>query len=47
MYPKTAFQCAVKKYGAKYFDRTTLFISANLEDAYSKTLEILDKDSCT
>lgn len=46
MYPKTAFQCAVKKYGTKSFERTTLFIYDNIEDAYRKKLEIVDKDFC-
>lgn len=43
MYPKNPFQCAVKKYGANSFNRETLFIYDNKEDAYNKEKEIVDE----
>lgn len=43
-YPKTPFQCAVKKYGADAFERITLFIYDNEQDAYNKVSEILTED---
>ena len=44
MYPKTPFQYAVKKYGVKAFERTTLFIYDNKDDAYKKEEEIVSID---
>ena len=43
-YPKTPFQCAVKKYGVKAFQRQTLFVYDNIEEAYKKEKEIVNSD---
>lgn len=42
MYPKTPFQYAVKKYGTAAFERTTLYIFDNEEEAYNKEAELVD-----
>lgn len=42
MYPKTAFQYAVKKYGPESFKRETLFIYDTIEEAFKKESEIVD-----
>lgn len=44
MYPKSAFQYAVKKYGVKAFKQEVLFIYDNEDDAYRKEAEIVDID---
>lgn len=44
MYPKTPMQYAVKKYGGDAFERTTLFIYDNKEDAYLKESELVTND---
>lgn len=44
MYPKTPFQCAVKKYGTSSFIRSTLYIFDTKEEAYKKELEIVNED---
>lgn len=44
MNPKTAFQCAVKKYGPKNFKRTILYIYNTAEEAYNKEKEIVNED---
>lgn len=42
MYPKTAFQCAVKKYGAESFRRITLFVSNSKEQVEQRYESIVD-----
>ena len=42
MYPKTAFQYAVKKYGPESFKRETLFIYDTIEEAFKKDYEIYE-----
>lgn len=42
MYPKTPFQCAVKKYGTDAFKRITLYEFDSEEEAYKKEAEIVD-----
>ena len=44
MYPKTPFQYAVKKYGTKAFERTTLYIYDTLEEAYNKESELINAE---
>lgn len=44
MYPKSAFQYAVKKYGVDAFRREVLYIFDNEEDAYKKESEIVTED---
>lgn len=36
MYPKTPFQCAVKKYGVQSFKRVTLYVFNTLKEAYNQ-----------
>lgn len=43
MYPKTPFQCAVKKYGPHAFKRITLYEYDVEADAYKKEAEIVDE----
>lgn len=43
-YPKTAFQCAVKKYGTSAFSREILYTYDNYKDAYAKEAELVNKD---
>lgn len=42
MYPRTAFQYALKKYGTKNFKRITLYKYDTAEEAYSKENQIVD-----
>lgn len=42
-YPKTPLQWAVKKYGANSFERITLFVYDNKENAYKKKHELADE----
>lgn len=42
MYPKTAFQYAVKKYGVNSFKRSILFIYDTAQEAFDKEREIVD-----
>lgn len=44
MYPKTPFQCAVKKYGVESFIRSVLYICDTLEEAMVKMSTLLTKD---
>lgn len=44
MYPKSAFQYAVKKYGVNAFKRNVLFVYDNEDDAYAKEKEIVNID---
>lgn len=44
MYPKSPFQCAVKKYGVNAFERITLFVFNTPEEAYSKERDIVTED---
>lgn len=44
MYPKTAFQYAVKKYGVDAFMRIIMFIYDNAEEAYAKEATIVDEN---
>lgn len=44
MYPKTAFQYAVKKYGTDAFVRYILYIYDSRDEAYNKEAEIVNKD---
>lgn len=44
MYPKTPFQCAVKKYGVQSFKRITLYIYENYREAQSKYSQIVTND---
>lgn len=41
MYPKTPFQCAVKKYGVEAFTRVVLYIFDSEDSAYQKEKEIV------
>ena len=43
-YPKTPFQCAVKKYGTEAFKRQTLFVCDTKEAAYKKLAELVTED---
>lgn len=43
MYPKSPFQCSVKKYGVESFERITLEVFNNIEDAYKKFYSIVDR----
>ena len=43
-YPKTPFQCAVKKYGAENFKREVLYIYDTIEKAYEKEKELVTLD---
>ena len=43
-YPKTPFQCAVKKYGVSAFERVTLFVFNTAEEAYAKEHEIVNEE---
>ena len=40
MYPKTPFQCAVKKYGTQSFKREILFVYDTEKEAYKKEEEL-------
>ena len=42
--PKTAFQCAVKKYGPENFKRTIIKVFDNLDDALMLEAEIVNKE---
>ena len=42
MYPKTPFQCAVKKYGVQSFKRITLYVFDTLEQASNQYRKIVD-----
>lgn len=44
MYPKTAFQCAVKKYGVKSFKRMTLFESEDREKSLNYYKNIVTEE---
>lgn len=44
MNPKTAFQCAVKKYGPKNFKRSILYVFDTAKEAYEKEKEIVNED---
>ena len=43
IYGKTAFECAVKKYGIKNFKRTVLCIFDNEEEAYIEEARLVDE----
>lgn len=45
-YPKTPFQCAVKKYGVSLFKRYVLFTCDTLNEAINKKSLILTEDFC-
>lgn len=42
MYPKTPFQCAVKKYGVQSFKRITLYVFDTLKEASNQYRKIVD-----
>ena len=44
MYPKSPFQCDVKKYGVSSFERRVLYVCDTLKEAYTKEAEIVDEE---
>lgn len=44
MYPKTPFQCAVKKYGPSAFIRQTLYVFSSKEEAFQKEEELVTRE---
>lgn len=44
MYPKSPFQCDVKKYGVQSFKRRTLYVCDTLKEAYEKEAEIVNEE---
>ena len=43
-YPKSPFQCAVKKFGVEAFERTILYIYDTAKEAYDKEHDIVNED---